>query len=261
MTPHAANLREALARLSALGWAALSAVLLAGLLCLLSLGSVVLVLAGPAPDAAGAPADAAETTKYASNVDNWSGVFNRRSVFFVPSPPEREDPLPPPVTVDRPSAPTVYGGPSLIAMMNDTAFFQDGRRLRVGADADGDLRVVRIDPPWTATVEWKKVEFSIPLFGRDSTVVRPAGTPASVPLQELPPPPPQPKPAAPKPEEPSPQPVPAPAVPPSEGPAPQPEPEEPPHSPPPAPAPDDNPPAPPPDPSPEPGPPPTQNEG
>lgn len=99
--------------------------------------------------------------------------FNGRSLFFVPGPP-------PPVAAKVPdsteakvvekSKPSVYGGPSLIAMVNGAAWFDNGKKLTAGGDSDGDLKVVEIRAPWGALVEWQGVQFTIGLFDRDSTV-------------------------------------------------------------------------------------------
>lgn len=110
-----------------------------------------------------------QSARYSSYIAQFDG----RSLFFVPSPP-----APPPVDPPRetgpttPPPPTRYGGPSLIALVNDTAWFSDGRRLAAGGDKDGTLRVIRIDAPWNALVEWQGVEFTVSLFDRDQVVWR-----------------------------------------------------------------------------------------
>jgi hypothetical protein len=124
-----------------------------------------------------------QSSRYASYLSQFDG----RSLFFIPSPPP-----PPHVDVPRETGPTEtpkptrYGGPSLIALINDTAWFSDGRRLAAGADKDGSLRVIRVEAPWNAVVEWQEVEFTVSLFDRDQVVWkegRPAlpETPAAAP--------------------------------------------------------------------------------
>lgn len=193
MSTHpATTLKEALARLGGVGWVALVAACVGAIVVLVSVGGFVAAVVHPAPNPGAPPVESAEQKKYAEVVGGWASAVDRRSLFFVPGAP------PPPVQEDThhgaetPHAPTVYGGPQLVAMMYDTAFFQDGQRLTVGGDAEGDLKVVRLDPPWNAVVEWKKVEFTVPLFGRDTTVAPAQGdapgsavepTPADAPKQ------------------------------------------------------------------------------
>jgi len=100
--------------------------------------------------------------------------INGRSLFFVPAEPP---PAPPPQIArddEQPSAPpppSRYAGPSLIAMINGAAWFSDGTKLAPSDEADDDLRVVRLEPPWEAIVEWKGVEFTVSLFKRDQIVL------------------------------------------------------------------------------------------
>lgn len=118
--------------------------------------------------------------RYSEALERALAQFEGRSLFFVPSPPpppRREEPvivdLPPP----PPPPPATYGGPAPVAMIDGTAWFADGTRLRPGDGARGDLEVVALDPPWSVRVRWKGVEFTVRLFERDSVVIR--TTPAS----------------------------------------------------------------------------------
>lgn len=199
--------QEALRGLRPLGWAALVFAGMTSVVAIVTLWGVGATIFGPAPRIISPEEHTGELAKrYAASVDSWASQFDRRSLFFVPgapTPPEPEAVVEP----DRPPPPpSSYAGPTLIAMMNDTAFFQDGRRLVVGGERDGDLRVIRLKPPWEATLEWKGVEFAVPLFPRDSTVVQitprqpetpPA--PAAPPETEPPAPGAQPAPATPEP--------------------------------------------------------------
>lgn len=115
-----------------------------------------------------------------------------RSLFIVPGPPAAPEVEEAPVvdTSDKPPPrPTTYGGPAIIAMVNDTVWFRDGKRLVAGAEASGDLKVVRVNGPWDAVVMWKGVEFTVPLFTRDRLVLKGSGEGAAAP-------PPAPEPAA-----------------------------------------------------------------
>ena len=56
-------------------------------------------------------------------------------------------------------------------MINGVAWFSDGSQLTPSDDSDGDLRVVRLVPPWEAVVEWRGAEFTVSLFERDHVVL------------------------------------------------------------------------------------------
>jgi hypothetical protein len=123
----------------------------------------------PEREAAQAPSEVAgQFTQLRAEIDG-------RSLFIVPGPPVEADPEPAPVADTTPREapkPTTYGGPSIVAMVNDTVWFRDGKRLVAGAEASGDLSVVRVNGPWDALVMWKGVEFTVPLFGRDKLVLK-----------------------------------------------------------------------------------------
>ncbi len=134
-----------------------------------------------------------------------------RSLFIVPGPPAAPEPEAAPVadTSDKPPPrPTTYGGPAITAMVNDTVWFRDGKRLVSGAEASGDLKVVRVNGPWDAVVMWKGVEFTVPLFTRDRLVLKDSGQPPAPTA-----------PAAPPPEAPASEPAPPAPAPPPETPA------------------------------------------
>jgi len=50
-------------------------------------------------------------------------------------------------------------------------------KLKEG-ESNGTVRLVRLDSPWGARLEWKGVEFDVGLFERDK-IVMPAPQPAS----------------------------------------------------------------------------------
>ena len=183
---------------------------------------------------------------YTKTLEQQTAQFNGRSVFFIPSaPPPPPPPTPPPTNTEvkpppPPPPPAVYGGPKLIAMVNDTVWFEDGQKLEVGGSGKDGLKLREIRPPWDVAVTWKDVEFTVSLFERDKIVNKPAGEtkPAETPAPaadvkpdsptESPKPetkPEAPKPDTPKPDEPkpdSPLPEPSPVAPPLPAPPPAP---------------------------------------
>lgn len=149
----------------------LAAAALVALLGLSRIGGALLV------DSSGArlegPGDEKEAaTKLGAVFQNNLAQINGRSMFFVPPAPHKE----PVKTADDsngkpPPPPSRYGGPSLVGFAHDAVFFNDGRRLRVGDDSDKKLKVVKIDAPWSATVLWENVEFTVSLFDKDKVVL------------------------------------------------------------------------------------------
>ncbi len=149
-----------------------------GIVTLLGVGAVALFMAYTAwpvvasvfaPSAASGGEGNGQTPAgvLAASMANYKAQVDGRSLFFIPRPKHRD--LPPADAGPRqPAPPASYGGPPLIAMINGAAWFNDGRKLVPGAEADRGLRVISIDPPWGARVQWQGVEFTIPLFNRDA---------------------------------------------------------------------------------------------
>ena len=110
--------------------------------------------------------DDARVQRFRSAIDGHVAQIDGRSMFFTPAAP------PPPAREaaprdDRPEqAPTRYDGPAIIAMINGSVWFADGRRLSVGAESESSLGVLSQNGPWGARVVWKGVEFDVPLFDR-----------------------------------------------------------------------------------------------
>lgn len=172
------NPLDHLRRLGWLGWLAILAVLLAAMVLLRGLASCGSALLAPSANRSAAAQDerlARAAEEYGKSLDEAVAQVDGRSIFFVPSPPI---PPPPPAPVvaetepPPPPRPTSYGGPAIVAMVNGMVWFADGTRLAEGQSSEsGDIRVLRLDMPWHAVLEWKGVEFKVALFERDSTVL------------------------------------------------------------------------------------------
>lgn len=121
----------------------------------------------------------ASAQKYAAAFDLYVKQIDGRSLFVVPAAPSTPAPIVDEEPVDEgprvDPKPTRYGGPGLIGMMSDIAWFEGGRRLSVGGPADGDSRLIALKAPWAAVVEWKGVEFEVPLFTRDAVIIASSG--------------------------------------------------------------------------------------
>lgn len=118
--------------------------------------------------------------KYRDSFERRIAQIDGRSLFLLPGPPvdpeaerKKKAEAEAPVKPQENPKPTSYGGPAMIAMINGVAWFDDGKKLAEGGESQGDLRVVRLRPPWEAVVEWKGVEFTVGLFSRDSVVIDP----------------------------------------------------------------------------------------
>lgn len=162
-----------IARLTTAGRIALAAGALALVVTVLSLRAPIGAILTPSP---GAVADAQGRESNADRqLDRAAAQINGRSLFFTPA----EPPPPPPPRVAEaedepdptPPPPARYAGPSLTAMINGVAWFSDGTKLGPSDEPEGDLRVVRLVPPWEAVIEWKGVEFTVSLFARDQVVL------------------------------------------------------------------------------------------
>lgn len=93
-----------------------------------------------------------------------------RSMFYIPFAPPPPPPPPPPPAPPRsspppPPPPSRYDGPPIVAMLGNGVWFESGEIAGVGEEVDGVL-VISLSPPWSARLEWKGVEFDVPLFDR-----------------------------------------------------------------------------------------------
>ena len=74
---------------------------------------------------------------------------------------------PKPKVAPPPPATTRYSGPAIIAMVSDTVFFADGKRLKAGGPAEDGITVISTDAPWSAKLKYNGGEFTVNLFERD----------------------------------------------------------------------------------------------
>lgn len=225
-----AEARAAFSTLPMLGKAAIGVILLVLLVMIPMLWDLGAALVGPRPSIPPVAEAERRTGERAAAFSNYVNQIEGRSLFFNPRATVAQ--APPPVVDDGPREaprPTSYGGPQMTAMIFDEVWFADGTRLKVGEPARGDLRVVAINPPWDATLEWRGVEFKVELFQKNVVVFRESG---SSPVNDTPPeptpapseptngpsptePPAEPPPAEPSPTEPQTPPAEPPALPPT----------------------------------------------
>lgn len=127
-------------------------------------------------DAAAPDREEAQIEAFRRSLEEHIAQVDGRSLFFTPGPP-RPPRVEPQVVDSRPReplAPTRYGGPSIIAMVNGAVWFSDGQRLEPGQSGRG-VEVVSMDPPWRANVRWQGGEFDVLLFARDGIVYKTEG--------------------------------------------------------------------------------------
>lgn len=89
------------------------------------------------------------TSRHVAQIDG-------RSLFYLPDAPQ--------VVEDSGPKPTVYGGPSLYAYVNSTAYFSDGQKVSPSEPEDRTLKLVSASPPWSVRVLWEGAEFDVELF-------------------------------------------------------------------------------------------------
>ncbi len=206
------SLRQRWSSLPGVAKVAVLASILALVLLVLSLYPVLLALFIPAAKSSITKSENEDRAKQALQAFiDYQRQFDGRSLFFTPAPLASSEPEPEPAPDEgskEPPKPSSYAGPSIIAMINDAVWFDNGKRLKVGEEKQDDLKVVKMSPPWEATIEWKGVEFAVNLFSRDSVVLNKSASspaPSSPPEQSNP----EPKPEAhPEPKPPAPTPPP-----------------------------------------------------
>lgn len=109
---------------------------------------------------------AQRTEQYNAAFDGYLSQVDGRSMFFVPAPPRQAAKTEDKPKDDKPSVPSSYGGPKIIAMINDKVWFDDNTSAAVGGDEKSGLKVVGLNTPWGAKIAWRGVEFDVPLFDR-----------------------------------------------------------------------------------------------
>lgn len=122
------------------------------------------MLAVSTPDAAHSSEETALAETYRGSFTQHVAQIEGRSMFFVPRPP------PPPAarveTLEEPPPPSRYGGPAVIAMINGSVWFEGGEQMSLDEAARSGVRVVSLNPPWSARIEWNGKEWDVPLFDR-----------------------------------------------------------------------------------------------
>jgi hypothetical protein len=179
-------LSESARRVHGVGVLAIGAAALAGVVVVASLWPVgrALVMRASA-DPVPSPNVEAESKRYAQALEGHVAAIRGRSLFFVPPPPpvtiaERPRPTPPPAPPRpvEPPKPTIYTGPAIQAIVFDTVWLADGKKIRLGEAAKDDLALLRIDGPWGARIAYRGTEFDVPFFDRDRVIYPAAGAPA-----------------------------------------------------------------------------------
>lgn len=139
-----------------------------------SLWSFVRAVATPSPGSSVASDAARGSEAHKAQFEQYLAQINGRTMFVLPAAPP---PPAPEVIVDNsppppPSKPTSYGGSPIIALVMDTVWFEDGRRMKVGDPEQNDTEVLEVRAPWEAVLRWKGEEFTVPLFSRDRVVLK-----------------------------------------------------------------------------------------
>lgn len=168
-----AKWRNAWSALTGIGRLALLLTIVAALVVLVSAGGLLPALLAPSAGAASASGvdEKQLAERFSAGFDRSLAQINGRSMFFDPVAPRRE---PVRVASDEterpPPTPTKYGGPALVGFAHGAAWFAGDKRLREGDESDPKFKLKKISPPWSATVEWEGVEFTVNLFDRDRLI-------------------------------------------------------------------------------------------
>jgi hypothetical protein len=147
------------------------------------------VVGGKAPDVAGPDDPKALIASHEAAFTKYLAQWDGRSMIIRPGAPRPTDAVADHHEAEAPRTPekpTSYGGSDIIAMVLDTVWFADGKKLSVGDEAKDDTEVVQVLAPWEAVLRWKGVEFTVPLFQRDKLVIRPEDKPAAMPADDRP---------------------------------------------------------------------------
>jgi len=160
--------RSAARRMTRVGWVAFAVLLITGFILATGGWRVIQSFFQSSSNLEQAAANQLEgVSKYNESFDLPLKQIAGRTLFHRPiEPKEPEEPKEEPKTEGPAPPPTRYGGPAIIGMIDKTVFFDDGRRLSVGDEADNGLEVVEPRGPWSAVVRWRGVEFEVQLFER-----------------------------------------------------------------------------------------------
>jgi hypothetical protein len=157
----------------------LAALLLVVVFALVTIPSLLVAAFGPGTGSS-EPGEAIAklVAEHEKSVKTSQDRFNGRSVFFRP-PPKYVPPPPPPPEDERgpppppppPAVPISYTGPSLKAIMGETAWFMPPTAkepplyLKVGeTDPKSGVLLVSTNPPWSVHVSHKGGEYDVELF-------------------------------------------------------------------------------------------------
>lgn len=166
------DVRESVAALPGLGKAALACVVLAIVLLIAPLWDLGEAIIGPRPTIPAVNEEAEKTAERAAAFNAFVAQSKGRSLFYNPKAVASAPPPTPETTEPTDTRPRSYGGPAIVAMVFDEVWFADGKRLKVGGEESDDLRVVAIEPPWSAKIAWKGVEFPVNFFERNNVVFK-----------------------------------------------------------------------------------------
>lgn len=160
--------RSASRRMTRIGWVALGVLLFVVFIGITGGSRVITSLFVSGSDLEQAAASQTEgVAKFNESFEIPLKQIAGRTLFHRPiEPKEPEAPKEEPKPEGPAPPPTRYAGPAIIAMIGDTVFFDDGRRLRVGDEPDNGLEVIEPRGPWSAVLRWRGVEFEVQLFER-----------------------------------------------------------------------------------------------
>lgn len=151
-------------RPSRLGVLTLAAVVFTVVVLAFVLWPLIDLRVNPPPPVAG-EAPAIESSEFEDGLDGYLAQIDGRSPFHKPLPPE------PKTEVAQPEGPrpTRYGGPAIVAMINNAVWFSDGQRLKASeASPSGSLKVIELRAPWSARIAWNGGEFDVDFFQRSA---------------------------------------------------------------------------------------------
>src|SRR5262245_58875338 len=134
--------------------AAVALIVCAVILALSLLKFSTSILGANAPAAAGAGDTKGLAAAYEAAFGRYLAQYSGRSLFIVPGAPK-----PPEQIVEKapegpkaPEKPTSYEGSPVIAMVLNTVWFADGKRLSVGDEPKDETEVLEVQAPWDAVL-------------------------------------------------------------------------------------------------------------